>query len=457
MRVILLNLPWVNNGRLGVRAGSRWPFTSLPDKDGSINYIPFPFFLAYATAFLKKKDNDAKLIDAIAQGISEEELIRMVNYHNPDLIVIETSTPSFKNDLRLTYNIRNNLRDCRIALCGPHVSVFPEQILSQYNFIDFILVGEYEFTLSELVSCLGSGLSLEKITGLAYRERGDIKVNSLRPSVDNLDSLPWPEREDVPIYKYNDGFAGLPTPNVQLWTSRGCPFQCIFCLWPQTIYRTHTYRKRNPVDVVDEMGYLVKRYNFRAVYFDDDVFNIDKRHVLDICVEINRRKLRVPWAAMAKADLMDEETLESLAKAGLYAVKYGVESADRNILNLCRKNLDLDKTLNVINFTKRLGIKVHLAFCIGLPGETRDSIERTSKFIRDIQPDSIQFSLATPFPGTEYYNYMKHRRRLVSEDWDDYDGNCRCIVRTDDLDNQELERIKVALDNNFNSKQQSIY
>jgi radical SAM superfamily enzyme YgiQ (UPF0313 family) len=450
MRIILANPPWNENGRFGVRAGSRWPFTSQPEGDGYISYIPFPFFLAYTTSLLKKENKEVRLIDAIAEKIDEQKLIEEIKSYNPELVVIETSTPSFKNDLRIIQNIHLNLPDCQIAICGPHPSVFPDQILREYNFINYILIGEYEYTLLDLVNHLENNLGLQSILGLAYWEDGKIRINNPRSTIDNLDNLPWPEREDVPVYKYNDGFAGLPQPNVQIWTSRGCPFQCIYCLWPQTMYREHRYRKRNPIDVVGEMEYLIKKFNFKAVYFDDDVFNIDRDHVLDICEEIKKRQIKIPWAVMARADLMDEDLLENMAGAGLYAIKYGIESANQNILNFCRKNMNLDKTRQMTIFTKKLGIKIHLTFCLGLPGETKETIQETVKFIQDIQPDSLQFSFAIPFPGAEYFKHAKENDWLLSEDWSDYDGNYKCIIRTQELRSKDLEEIKIALDNNLN-------
>ncbi len=449
MRINLTNLPWSENGRLGVRAGSRWPFTSQPEKDGHIHYIPFPFFLAYATALLKKEAKEARLIDAIAESIDEQEFIEKIISYNPELIIIETSTPSFKNDIRIIQDIHQELPDSQIVLCGSHASVFAEQILINYNFIDYILIGEYEYILLDLVNHLENNLDLRSVSGLAYRENSEIKINTLRETIDNLDDLPWPERQDVPIYKYNDGFAGLPAPNVQMWTSRGCTFRCIFCLWPQTLYREHEHRKRNPVDVVDEMEFLIKNFNFKAVYFDDDVFNINRKHVLGICDEIKERKIKVPWAAMARADLMDEELLGNLAKAGLYAIKYGIESADPDILKFCRKDMSLDKVRHIIKLTKRLGIKTHFTFCLGLPGETKQTIEKTVNFIREAKPDSLQFSFATPFPGTEYFQYMEEEGLLLSRDWSDYDGSYKCIINTQELSNEKLESIRLDINNNF--------
>ncbi len=448
MHVLLLNLPWSENGRLGVRAGSRWPFTSPPEEDGRIHYIPFPFFLAYATSLLKKEDKQARLIDSIAEGTNEDELIKQIKIFNPELLVIETSTPSFRNDLRVISNICLNNPEASIALCGPHASVFPAEILKEQKLIKYVLIGEYEYTLLELVNSLENKLNLDSVPGLAYHNGSAVKINSPRRTINDLDILPWPDREDVPIYAFNDAFAGLPVPNVQMLASRGCPFQCTYCLWPQTVYREHRYRPRAPEKVADEMEYLVGHFNFKAVYFDDDTFNIDKEHVLDICDQITKRKIKIPWAIMARADLMDAETLERMSLAGLYAVKYGIESAGREVLENCKKDMDLEKVKDVILLTKKMGIKVHLAFCIGLAGETRESIRETLRFIEDTKPDSLQFSIAVPFPGTEYFDYLKSKGWLISEDWSDYDGNYKCVLKTKELEAKELERISIALNNN---------
>ncbi|MBU1726593.1 MAG: radical SAM protein [Candidatus Omnitrophica bacterium] len=442
MRTLLINLPWNENARVGVRAGSRWPFTYKLDKDEAMHYLPFPFFLAYATALLKKNNFEAKLIDAIAERMGENQVITEIKSYSPGLLVIETSTPSFANDICLAIKIKEKAADCKIALCGPHASVFPDEILRDYGFIDFILIGEYEYILLDLVKQPGGDLDLSSVSGLAYRNISGVKINSLRSTIQNLDDLPWPERETLPIYKYNDGFCGLPRPNVQMWASRGCPFHCSFCLWPQTMYLEHTYRKRDPAKVADEMQWLIEGLRFKAVYFDDDVFNIDKNYVFNMCAEIKKRKIKVPWAVMSRADLMDEEMLRELAGSGLFAIKYGLESADQRILDSCKKKLNLEYASKMIEVTKRLGIKVHLTFCLGLPGEDRKTARETLDFINNIQPDSLQVSYATPFPGTKYYEYAKDKNYLLSGDWREFDGGQGCIVRTEELTGDELRQIR---------------
>jgi len=451
MKAMLLNLPWSEKGRFGVRAGSRWPFTIRAESSSELKYTPFPFFLAYATALLKNEGKDALLVDAIAERLGEKEVEERIKEYAPDLLVIETATPSFDNDLRIAKEIRGKIHNLKVALCGAHSGVFVTEVLTDCRFIDYILIGEYEYTLLELMNCLEEDKGgMGSVSGLAYRQDGPVIINSPRKTLENLDLLPWPEREGLPIYNYNDNFADLPMPNVQMWSTRGCPFKCSFCLWPQAIYKEHKYRKRNPAAVADEMEYLVKNFDFKAVYFDDDIFNAEKSHVVGICDEITRRKIKVPWAVMARADLMDKDLLAILSHAGLYACKYGIESADPKVLEKCGKNIDLIRVREVIKLTKELGIKVHLTFCLGLPGERKESISKTADFIKAVQPDSLQVSFATPFPGTEYYKYMIDKGFLLSENWADYDGNQGCVFRTDELTSLDLERARNDFCNNFN-------
>ncbi|MFA5090968.1 MAG: radical SAM protein [Candidatus Omnitrophota bacterium] len=451
IRVALANLPWRKSGLFGVRAGSRWPFTSEAGDNGYINYIPFPFFLAYAASLLKSRGKESRLFDAVAGGDEEKKFISDITDYKPHLLVVETATPSFANDIRIIREIVEALAGVRVALSGPHASVFPAEILRDYAFIDYILIGEYEYTLLELAEAIEGRLDMGLVPGLAYRTSKRAIVNKARCPIDNLDDLPWPEREGLPMHQYNDGFAGLPSPNVQIWTSRGCPFRCIFCLWPQAVYRQHKYRRRNPEIVAEEMEYLVKRYDFRAIYIDDDLFNFDKGHVLDICRKMRQKNISLPWGAMARADFMDGEMLDTLASAGLYAIKYGVESGSQKILDFCRKEMDLDKVMKMIKLTREYGIKVHLTFCLGLPHESRQTVQETLRFISESRPDSLQFSFATPFPGTDYFNYARDNGLITTGDYSDYDGNNKCVVRTGELSSIDLEGIRVALHSNLNS------
>lgn len=240
--------------------------------------------------------------------------------------------------------------------------------------------------------------------------------------------------------KYWDLPGDIPYPSVQMLASRGCPFNCNFCLWPQVMYQGNSYRTRNIKDVVDEMEYLVKNRGFKSVYFDDDTFNVGKERMLQFCQAIRQRGLEsIPWAIMARADLMDREILEQMKSAGLWAVKYGVESCVQDLVEKYGKNMNLSKTTNIIKITKDLGIRVHLTFCFGISGETRESIQRTIDFALDQDPESVQFSILTPFPGTRLFEELDKKGMILTKDWSKYDGHSSCVFEPEGLSVKDLE------------------
>lgn len=437
-RILLANLPWYKDRRSGVRAGSRWPH--IKDKPGN-NYLPFPFFLAYAASLLRENHIEAYLIDAIAEQLSEGGFLNKLEKIYPGLLVAETSTPSLENDLKMLSKIKN--KDIQIALCGPDINIRHPEFLKENNFIDYVLTGEYENSLLELSRAISKNKGLENVPGLIYRDKnGNISRNPSGPLL-NLDSLPWPLREELPMEKYLDSPGQMPLPSVQMIASRGCPFGCTFCLWPQVMYQGRNYRARNIKDVVDEMEYLVKDMGFKSIYFDDDTFNIGKTRMLEFCREIKKRGLAgVPWAIMARADLMDAEILKEMKSAGLWAVKYGMESAAQELVDRAGKNLDVQKAKKMIRLTKDLGVRVHLTFTFGLPGETKETIEETIASCLELDPYSAQFSITTPFPGTEYFEELQQRGLIRTKDWTKYDGNHSSVIATDNLSFEQLEEAK---------------
>ncbi|UCC41119.1 MAG: radical SAM protein [Candidatus Aminicenantes bacterium] len=336
--------------------------------------------------------------------------------------------------------------DFPIVLCGPNQEIYKPEFLEKNNFIEFVLFGEYEFTLLDLIKAISKGKkNFSHIKGLIWRdEKNNVIKNLKRPPFD-INLLPWPYTDSLPMEKYCDLPGNIPHPSVQMVTSRGCPFSCVFCLWPQVIYNSRTYRTRNVIDVADEMEYFVREKGFKSVYFDDDTFNIDSNRIIRLCKEFVKRNLHnIPWAIMARPDLMNEELLEILKYAGLHAVKYGVESASQELVNKCGsgKNLDLKKAERNIKYTKSLGIKVHLTFCFGLPGETKETIKKTIDYALKLDPYSVQFSLLTPFPGTTLFEELDKQGRIITKDWSLYDGNFSCVFQPDNLSPSDLEEAK---------------
>ncbi len=442
MKILLANAPWRRGNLYGVRAGSRWPFM-LPVEPGDKipRYMPFPFFLAYAAALLEKNGFEVMLVDALAEGMGGDEFVKKASEYRPDIIVLETSTPSFNTDIGWVKKLKAVLPEAKTVMCGTHATVFSAEIIEEYAETDIIMRGEYEFILLELCDALKNNKGLENVKGITYRRGGNAAVNENRPLEKDINKLPWPSRKHLPMYNYNDTFAGMPSPNVQVWASRGCPFTCVFCNWPGTMYGGQCYRVRDVKDTVDEIEWLLKTYGFKAFYFDDDTFNIGRERILSICAEIKKRNICVPWAVMARADTTDLSVLDAMKDAGLFAIKFGVESGDREVLEKSGKKLDLEKVRQSTAYAKKIGIKVHHTYTFGLPGETAESIKKTINFVKEIDPDSAQFSLVTPFPGTAYFEELKSKGMITSFDWDKYDGANESVIRTETLSGEDLKRL----------------
>jgi radical SAM superfamily enzyme YgiQ (UPF0313 family)/MoaA/NifB/PqqE/SkfB family radical SAM enzyme/LEA14-like dessication related protein len=436
MKILLANLPWKKGSRWGVRAGSRWPHIKDQTED---NYLAFPFYLAYAVALLKKHGFDAQIIDAIAEKMPYDAFYRKVSAIAPDLLVVETSTVTLNHDLKCLSRFNGKFK---IALCGPDIHIAETEFLNKNQNIDHVLFGEYEASLLELASKLNNNAALDTVDGILYRHADKVFKNKPRALISELDWLPWPERKLLPIKKYNDAPGDIPLPCASMWASRGCPFKCSFCLWPQVMYGGNSYRFRSAKNIVDEMEYLVNELGFKSVYFDDDTWNVGRNRMLEFCRELKQRNLQIPWAIMARAELMDEQLLEVMRDAGLFAVKYGIESSSQEILDAIGKGLDLKKAEEVVKYTKYLGIRTHLTFTFGLPGETKKTIEDTINYALMLNPTSVQFSIATPFPGTKFYQQMDEKGYILTKDPEQYDGNHSSVIRTEKLSARQLEAAK---------------
>ena len=436
MKIFLGNGPWFKPGYYGVRAGSRWPHF----EEACSDYLPFPFFLAYATAILEKANYPCLIVDGIAERIREEDYITCAVNFQPDVTILEVSTASFDTDLRQAKKIKDLVPKTRIVFCGLHVDMFQPGFLRENPVVDFVIKGEYDTIVLPLIQAIENGGDFAQVPNLVYRSlSGDCFDTPRQEVVSDLDSLPWPARHALPMLKYYDLPGGIPAPSLQIWASRGCPFQCIFCVWPQIMYGNHQYRTRNPVDVVDEIEWCVKEFGFKSFYFDDDTFNIGKDRILQLCAEIKKRNLNLPWAAMARADTADEEMLIAMKEAGLVGIKYGVESGCQELVNSSCKNLTLQKVEDIVKFTRKLGINQHLTFSFGLPGETKETIRKTIDFAKRLNPETVQFSILTPFPGSKFYRMLEAEGKLLTKDWSKYDGGTTSVIRTDALSGEDLE------------------
>lgn len=432
-----------------IRAGSRWPAATVKSREERItDYLPFPFYLAYTAAMLRDQGYDVIAIDAIALNWTQDDFIQYTIREKPDLLLLESTTPTIKHDVEVIRKIRATLPEVTTCIAGSHVSTFPQETLEMFPEIDFVLIGEYEAPFMNFIKNYSengkSKSALGVMEGLAYIDNGRF-VSGSKGLNKNLDELPFPAWDMFPAkgenpWDYYWDNICQHRPAAQMHASRGCNFRCDFCVWIQVMYNNSTFRGFSPDRIIDEMEELVKRYGVKEIYFDDDMFTGNKKHVLEFCKRIKERGLKINWSVMGDAMVCDEEMLAAMADAGCVAMKFGVESGDYRVLKEINKPVKLDRVERVCDKANSLGIKTHATFSFGLSGETHESMENTFQFMNRLNVDTLQVSITTPFPGTRFYQKAKEKGHLLSEEWELFDGNHTSVIKNENLSNEEIQQ-----------------
>jgi hopanoid biosynthesis associated radical SAM protein HpnJ len=395
LKTLFLNPPSFENFDGG--AGSRWPATR------EIESYWYPVWLAYPAGMLE----GARLLDAPSHHVSAEETINIARDY--EFLVLFTSTPGFPGDIRLAKKIREVNPKIKIAFVGPHVSVLPERSLKDCPEIDFVVRKEFDFAAYEFAN----GKPLEEILGISFLKNGSVVHTPDRPEVQDLDSLPHVTevyRRDLDVTRYNVPF--LLYPYVSLYTTRGCPAQCTFCLWPQTL-SGHPWRKRSSDDVANEMAKAKEFWpNVREFFFDDDTFNIQKVRTIELCSKL--KPLKLTWSCTSRVTT-DYETLKAMKEAGCRLLIVGYESGDPQILKNIKKGATVERARQFTKDCHKLGLVVHGDFILGLPGETHDTIRNTIAFAKELDVETIQVSVAHAYPGTELYDYAVKNGFMVGD------------------------------------------
>jgi len=306
-------------------------------------------------------------------------------------------------------------------------------------------MGEFEYGLLDLLRALRDGGSVGAVQGVATRVGGElVPASELAVAVEELDELPRPARHLFPAYfdldmsTYHDGFNQL-EPAYDVHATRGCPYRCNFCLWVQVLYDGGRHRRRDVDDVIDEMIELRDQYGAREIYFDDDNFTAHRGWVNEFCAAMKRREIDIKWSVLADAIALNDGMLETMADAGCIGIKFGLDSADAEVLRTTDKPLKVSNIEPLVAAARRCGVKMHMTVVVGLKGETKESLERTFSFACGLDIDSIQISMATPLPGTRFYEEVKAEGSLVLESWDQLDGYSTSVVSYDGLNQDELE------------------
>jgi len=319
------------------------------------------------------------------------------------------------------------------VLTGPHVTILPEESLrAGKGVIDIVCRGEFDYSTKELCE----GRDWEKVDGISFARDDKFIHTPDRPLIEDLDALPFVApiyKRDLPIKEYI--IPHFKSPYVSIYSSRGCPSKCIYCLWPQT-FSGQRMRVRSPQNVYEEVKWIVDNIpEMRELSFDDDTFSANRQHARDVANLL--KPLGISWTINARANC-DFETLKIMREAGLRHVVVGFESGNAQILKNIKKGVTKEQALQFAKDCKKLGLSIHGAFIMGLPGESKETIQETIRFAKEMDLNSIQASLASPYPGTEFYTLCKEQGWIASDDFIDDTGHQKCVINYPNLSNAEI-------------------
>lgn len=373
-----------------------------------------PLNITYLAAVLEKAGFNVNVVDCPPLEIDHERLGKEIASNNPNIVGITSMSQTFPSALQAAHVAKEACPDALVVLGGPHATFMDVQTLSNSVDVDIVVRGEGEQTMLELANHVDRSEKLSDVAGITFRKNGKIMRTPNRPFMENLDELPFPAYHFLPLEKYES----LGRKFFLILSSRGCPFHCSFCT--MRLMDGEKVRPRSPKNVVNEMEFI-RECDAQAFSFCDEMFTLDKRRVYKICEEIKRRRIDLHWDCQTRVDKISKETLVNMKKAGCQLIGFGVESGSQKLLNAMRKGTTVEQNEKAIKMCKQVGVPVAASFMIGYPGETPETFNQTFAFIHKVKPDIVYLCVATPFPGTDFYNLVKEKGWKLSQEWVKYD------------------------------------
>jgi anaerobic magnesium-protoporphyrin IX monomethyl ester cyclase len=379
-----------------------------------------PLGLLYVAGYLRRHRNcEVEVLDAQVEDLTYPALREQISLRRPDVVGITAMTFTLIDVIETARLVKDVNPSAVVVLGGPHVHLFPDETLALPE-VDYLVLGEGEVAFADLLDRLGDPRGLAQVAGIAFRANGAIVKTASRPLQDDLDALPFPARELTPYTKYTSVIARR-APITTMFTSRGCPYQCIFCDRPHLGKR---FRARSATNVVDEMEQCVA-LGIREFLVYDDTFTIQRQRVLDVCAEIIRRKLDIGWDVRARVNTVDEEMLRKMRQAHCERIHYGVEAGTDRVLKVLQKGITLEQAEQAFRWSKQAGISTLAYFMVGAPTETREDILQTIEFAKRLAPDFVHVTIVTPFPGTQLYRMGLQQGILSHDFWQEFARNPR--------------------------------
>lgn len=408
--------------------------------------IYYPLWLLYAAGVCEQEGHNIYFLDAPAKRMNHEESFKWIEEKQTqfDLIVIDTSTPSIYNDVKFGGDLKDKYKNAFVVLVGTHPTALPEETLKLDKRIDAIACGEFDYIVRDLANTLKNKGKIEEVKGLAYIGRNyEFVKNPPMESITDLDKIPFAAKL---IKKYLDPkdyfFAASAYPEVQIFTGRGCPARCYFCVYPQLMHG-HMYRTRSAENVVEEFEYIANELpDVKEVVIEDDTFTINKERTQKICKMLIEKGInkKLKWLCNARVNL-DYDTMVLMKKAGCKLIIPGIENGTQEMLNNMKKGTTIKQIEEYIKNAKKAKLLVHACYMVGNKGETRETMEKTLKLAMKLNADTAQFYTLHIYPGTEAYNWAKANGYIDTDDfskWIKEDGSDNTVIHTNDMTAEEL-------------------
>lgn len=369
-----------------------------------------PINLLSIASVLIKEGHDVKLIDALAEQKPLTEISQCIDKY--DVIIISTSTMSFSEDIGVLAEFKRINKSIITVIFGSHPTFMPEHAL-KFEEVDIIVRREPEYIIRDVINALETGgASWKKVGGIGYREGEKIVLNDYYPLIDNLDNLPIIDRSLLPedIHYFNPLVKRLPYTTIM--TSRGCPAKCNFCTVP--VFYGQKVRSRSAESVLTELEFI-QNQGYKEVWIRDETFTIFKKRNVQIFNEMLDRGLDLSWICNARVGTVDKDMMTLMKKAGCHTIKFGVESGVQQILDNIKKGINIGQTRETFKLAHEVGINTHAHIMLGCPGDTRDTIDATISFVKEIDPTTVTFGICTPYPGTALFDEVAHKNRDIQD------------------------------------------
>lgn len=376
-----------------------------------------PLGIAYMAGVLQENNIDVEILDASAEDMDFKDVEKELLKRKPDLVALTALTPTIGRALETAQVVKETLPDSIVVMGGYHPTFNFIETLEDEN-VDIVIRGEGEYIMLNLVQALENQSSLHDVKGIVFEDKNskEIVVNPEAPLIQDLDELPFPALNLLPMKKYR--LLDMDTHMTTMITTRGCPMQCSFC--SSAAMHGKKIRERSVENIVDEIEYLNTNYDIDTIAFMDDTFTLKKRKVMAICDEILKRNIEIMWGCTSRVDTLNEKLLKKMKEAGCITIFIGVESADQQQLDNMCKNTTIAKIENAFKIAHKLKIRTIASVALGMPGDTKEIMNKTVKFVHKLKPNYAIYSLATPYPGTRFYKEAFEKNLIKIKDWSKY-------------------------------------